>query len=249
MTRSVGGPACVFGHLRGQYACNSACLSHEYQSVTERHWSQPASLFPGSDWNWSERQAALRPSVRHNGRLANSEQVVCGLEEREARQWICLLCIRRHPHLQHRSERSRGCGSGAGQRLGWRPSARSIGPHRRDRPRTTRPLMTSITPSTATCRRAGPQLHPQRVDLRRPRLCEDRQRSSSAGKPPTARTTRFDVSNDHVNWTTIKTVTGGHGGTDDLTGLSGRGRYARMHGSRRGISAGHSLYEMNVYVY
>ena len=59
----------------------------------------------------------------------------------------------------------------------------------------------------------------------------------------------IDVSNDHVNWTTIKTVTGGDGGTDDLTGLSGTGRYVRMHGSLRGISAGYSIYEMNVYGY
>jgi hypothetical protein len=59
----------------------------------------------------------------------------------------------------------------------------------------------------------------------------------------------IDVSNDHVTWTTIKTVTGGDGGTDDLTGLSGTGRYVRMHGSLRGISAGYSIYEMNVFGY
>jgi len=59
----------------------------------------------------------------------------------------------------------------------------------------------------------------------------------------------IDVSNDHVNWTTIKTVTNGDGGTDDWTGLSGSGRYVRMHGSLRGTGNGYSIWEMNVYGY
>ena len=60
----------------------------------------------------------------------------------------------------------------------------------------------------------------------------------------------IDVSNDHVNWTTIKTVTNGDGGTDDLTGLSGTDRYVRTHGSLRGLTrCGFSLYEMNAFGY
>ena len=39
----------------------------------------------------------------------------------------------------------------------------------------------------------------------------------------------------------------GNGTTDDLTGLSGSGRYVRMNGVTRGTAYGYSLYEMQVY--
>jgi hypothetical protein len=55
------------------------------------------------------------------------------------------------------------------------------------------------------------------------------------------------VSNDDTNWTTIRTVTGGDGGVDDLTGLSGSGRYVRINGTRRGTQWGYSLWEFEVY--
>ncbi|HTA21842.1 MAG TPA: discoidin domain-containing protein [Polyangia bacterium] len=41
------------------------------------------------------------------------------------------------------------------------------------------------------------------------------------------------TSNDNATWTTIKTVTAGDGGVDDLTGLAGNGRYVEMYGTTR----------------
>lgn len=57
------------------------------------------------------------------------------------------------------------------------------------------------------------------------------------------------VSEDKVNWTTIYGTTTGDGGIDDITGLSGSGRYIRMYGTARGTQWGYSLYEMDVYGY
>jgi hypothetical protein len=55
------------------------------------------------------------------------------------------------------------------------------------------------------------------------------------------------TSPDGTNWTTIYSTTSGNGATDDLTGLSGTGRYVRMNGVTRGTAYGYSLYEMQVY--
>ncbi|SEB32191.1 Ricin-type beta-trefoil lectin domain-containing protein [Amycolatopsis tolypomycina] len=57
----------------------------------------------------------------------------------------------------------------------------------------------------------------------------------------------IQTSADGTTWTTIYTTTSGNGGTDDLTGLTGTGRYVRMNGVTRGTSYGYSLYEMQVY--
>lgn len=61
----------------------------------------------------------------------------------------------------------------------------------------------------------------------------------------------IQVSNDGTNWTSIYSTTAGDGGTDDLTGLSGTGRYVRMNGTTRatvgGTQYGFSLWEMAVY--
>ncbi|MEU0096455.1 discoidin domain-containing protein [Kribbella sp. NPDC006257] len=58
---------------------------------------------------------------------------------------------------------------------------------------------------------------------------------------------QIQVSNDATNWTTIYTTTTGDGGTDDLPGLSGSGRYVRMQGTARSSQWGFSLYEFEVY--
>src|SRR5258707_3538521 len=42
---------------------------------------------------------------------------------------------------------------------------------------------------------------------------------------------QIQTSNDAVTWATIFTTTTGDGGTDDLTGLTGSGRYVRMYGT------------------
>ncbi|MGZ3806133.1 MAG: discoidin domain-containing protein, partial [Pseudobdellovibrionaceae bacterium] len=54
-------------------------------------------------------------------------------------------------------------------------------------------------------------------------------------------------SDDNVNWTTIYNTTSGGGGIEDLSNLSGSGRYIRMYGTVRGSAWGYSLYEMTVY--
>ena len=61
------------------------------------------------------------------------------------------------------------------------------------------------------------------------------------------RSYNIDVSRDAQNWTTIYSTTTGDGGTDDLTGLTGKGRYVRMHGLVRATQWGFSLYEFEVY--
>ncbi|MDB4980746.1 MAG: hypothetical protein JWM82_1498, partial [Myxococcales bacterium] len=54
------------------------------------------------------------------------------------------------------------------------------------------------------------------------------------------------VSNDNAAWTTIKSVTNSDGGVDDLTGLSGSGRYVQMYGTRRATQYGYSMFEMQI---
>jgi beta-glucanase (GH16 family) len=56
-----------------------------------------------------------------------------------------------------------------------------------------------------------------------------------------------EISADTVNWTTLKTVTGNTTLTNDLTGLSGSGRYVRLRGTARGTGYGYSLWELEVY--
>ncbi len=58
---------------------------------------------------------------------------------------------------------------------------------------------------------------------------------------------QIQTSPDGVTFTTIRTVTGGDGGVDDLTGLSGSGRYVRLLGTTRGTAWGYSLFEFEVY--
>ena len=58
---------------------------------------------------------------------------------------------------------------------------------------------------------------------------------------------QIQVSNDATNWTNIFTTTTGDGGIDDLTNLSGSGRYVRMTGTARGTAYGYSLWEFDIY--
>ncbi|MDD5261388.1 MAG: discoidin domain-containing protein [Methylacidiphilales bacterium] len=58
---------------------------------------------------------------------------------------------------------------------------------------------------------------------------------------------QIQVSNDASAWTTIYSTTTGTGGVNDLTGLSGSGRYVRMYGTQRGTGWGYSLWELAVY--
>jgi chitinase len=55
------------------------------------------------------------------------------------------------------------------------------------------------------------------------------------------------VSADANNWTTIKTVTANATTTNDMTGLTGTGRYVRIYGTARATTYGYSIYELEVY--
>ncbi len=58
---------------------------------------------------------------------------------------------------------------------------------------------------------------------------------------------QIQVSGDASNWTTIYSRTSGAGGINDLTGLTGSGRYIRMYGTARATAWGYSLFEFEVY--
>ncbi|MGW4892503.1 discoidin domain-containing protein [Kitasatospora sp. NPDC004240] len=56
----------------------------------------------------------------------------------------------------------------------------------------------------------------------------------------------IQVSDNGADWRTLKAVTDGDGGTDDLA-VSGSGRYVRMYGTQRPGGYGYSLWEFQVY--
>jgi hypothetical protein len=58
---------------------------------------------------------------------------------------------------------------------------------------------------------------------------------------------QIQVSSDTTNWTPIYNTTTGTGGIQDLTGLSGTGRYVRMYGTVRATNYGYSLWEFEVF--
>jgi hypothetical protein len=64
-----------------------------------------------------------------------------------------------------------------------------------------------------------------------------------------AYSTQFDiqVSSNATSWTTIFTNNAGNGGVDNITNLTGSGRYVRMLGRARNTQYGHSLWEFQVY--
>ncbi|WP_225652001.1 discoidin domain-containing protein [Streptomyces pseudogriseolus] len=60
------------------------------------------------------------------------------------------------------------------------------------------------------------------------------------------RSYQIQASDDGTDWRTLKTVTGGDGGTDELA-VTGAGRYVRMLGTERSGGYGYSLWEFQVY--
>ncbi|WP_354644507.1 family 20 glycosylhydrolase [Kitasatospora camelliae] len=58
---------------------------------------------------------------------------------------------------------------------------------------------------------------------------------------------QIQLSDDAVTWRTVYSTTTGTGGTQDLTGLTGSGRYIRLYATQRGTTYGYSLYEFEVY--
>ena len=116
----------------------------------------------------------------------------------------------------------------------WRPT-------RRDRPALVR-LLLALLRSLTCPEGADPQW--LQVDLGATHSVTEVKLAWEAayGKSYTIQT-----SDDGKAWTTIYTTTTGNGGSDDLTGLAGSGRYVRMNGTARGTSYGYSLYELQVY--
>ncbi|QKW10886.1 family 20 glycosylhydrolase [Streptomyces sp. NA04227] len=62
-----------------------------------------------------------------------------------------------------------------------------------------------------------------------------------------AKAYQVQVSDNGTDWTTLRTVTDGRGGTESLNGLAGKGRYVRLLLAGRGTSYGYSLYGVEVY--
>ena len=52
---------------------------------------------------------------------------------------------------------------------------------------------------------------------------------------------------DGATWATLYSTTASDGGVDDLTGLSGTGRYLRVTGTVRATTWGYSLFELEAY--
>ena len=62
-----------------------------------------------------------------------------------------------------------------------------------------------------------------------------------------AKSYALQVSDDGLTWTDIYQTSTGKGGTEDLTNLSGRGRYIRLNATERVTRYGYSLYEFEVF--
>jgi hypothetical protein len=62
-----------------------------------------------------------------------------------------------------------------------------------------------------------------------------------------AKAFQIQVSTDNANWTSIYSTTTGTGGVQNLTGLSGTGRYIRMYGTVRATQWGYSIWEFQVF--
>ncbi|MGW6685311.1 family 20 glycosylhydrolase [Streptomyces sp. NPDC054961] len=58
---------------------------------------------------------------------------------------------------------------------------------------------------------------------------------------------QIQLSDDRATWRTAYSTTTGTGGVQDLTGLTGSGRYIRVYATRRGTTYGYSLYDFEVY--
>ncbi|MFZ6768523.1 di-heme oxidoredictase family protein [Undibacterium sp. Di26W] len=57
----------------------------------------------------------------------------------------------------------------------------------------------------------------------------------------------LQVSDNNADWVTIKSVDNSQGGTEDLSGLSGQGRYLRMKGIKRSTQYGYSIIEIQAF--
>lgn len=57
----------------------------------------------------------------------------------------------------------------------------------------------------------------------------------------------LQVSDNSVNWITVRSETGNTAVNDTFTNLNTSGRYVRMYGKKRATAFGYSIYEMKIY--
>ncbi|MBY0574653.1 MAG: discoidin domain-containing protein [Undibacterium sp.] len=57
----------------------------------------------------------------------------------------------------------------------------------------------------------------------------------------------IQISNDAKTWVTIRSVTDGKGGTEELIGIEAQGRFIRVQGVKRATVYGYSLFEVSVF--
>jgi hypothetical protein len=58
---------------------------------------------------------------------------------------------------------------------------------------------------------------------------------------------RIEVSDDAASWRQIYSTTSSDGGVDNVTGLSGTGRYVRVYGTQRATQWGYSLWDLEIF--
>ncbi len=133
---------------------------------------------------------------------------------------------------------------------------RPPGPRRPCSPRETRhrlvPGRRRIRPLGG--RRRQSHRHPLGQPVERLAMVPGRPRTTSRPQPDRAdlggrvrQGYQIQASDNGTDWRTLKTVTGGDGGTDEVA-VSGSGRYVRMLGTERsGGLTGYSLWEFQVY--
>jgi hypothetical protein len=83
-----------------------------------------------------------------------------------------------------------------------------------------------------------------RVDLGQPSTVH---RAKIDWEAAYAKKYRLEISDDGVTFTTVATIDNGDGKTDDLTGLTARGRYLRFVGTTRATKYGYSFWELQAF--
>ncbi|MFK4088094.1 discoidin domain-containing protein [Kribbella sp. NPDC020789] len=111
---------------------------------------------------------------------------------------------------------------------------------------STFPASKAVDGNTTTRWASQEGIDPQwiRIDLGQP---ADIHRVKLIWEAAYASEYRIEVSNDGTTFSTIKSLTGQNGGTDDNLSLTGHGRYVRIVGTKRGTPYGYSLFEAQVY--
>lgn len=108
------------------------------------------------------------------------------------------------------------------------------------------PATLAVDGSTTTRWASAEGADPQwiRVDLGQPATIR---RVKLTWEAAYAKAYRIEVSDNGTDFRTVQDVANGNGGTDDLSGLTARGRYVRLVATQRATAYGYSLWELEVY--